>query len=103
MKVGDWVCLPFNVACGFCVNCTQGLSLYSDGTLIRSGNCDNQNAYTAKIVSEGFLGGQNVVKDFYSMGWFDQDFKSSQISWSYGQTNYLSLIKQPLIMSWTKY
>ena len=21
IKVGDWVCLPFNVACGFCKNC----------------------------------------------------------------------------------
>jgi glutathione-independent formaldehyde dehydrogenase len=28
LKVGDWVCLPFNVACGFCVNCAHGLTNY---------------------------------------------------------------------------
>ena len=28
LKVGDWVCLPFNIACGFCVNCTRGLTNY---------------------------------------------------------------------------
>jgi glutathione-independent formaldehyde dehydrogenase len=28
LKVGDWVCLPFNVACGFCVNCNRGLTNY---------------------------------------------------------------------------
>jgi glutathione-independent formaldehyde dehydrogenase len=28
LKPGDWVCLPFNVACGFCVNCNQGLTNY---------------------------------------------------------------------------
>jgi glutathione-independent formaldehyde dehydrogenase len=28
LKVGDWVCLPFNVACGFCANCTRGLTNY---------------------------------------------------------------------------
>ncbi|MDQ2734713.1 MAG: glutathione-independent formaldehyde dehydrogenase [Pseudomonadota bacterium] len=26
VKVGDRVCLPFNVACGFCENCEKGLS-----------------------------------------------------------------------------
>jgi threonine dehydrogenase-like Zn-dependent dehydrogenase len=24
IKVGDWVCLPFNVACGFCKNARRG-------------------------------------------------------------------------------
>jgi threonine dehydrogenase-like Zn-dependent dehydrogenase len=28
LRVGDWVCLPFNVACGFCVNCMRGLTNY---------------------------------------------------------------------------
>jgi glutathione-independent formaldehyde dehydrogenase len=28
LSVGDWVCLPFNVACGFCVNCAHGLTNY---------------------------------------------------------------------------
>ena len=28
LKVGDWVCLPFNVACGHCVNCEHGLTNY---------------------------------------------------------------------------
>jgi glutathione-independent formaldehyde dehydrogenase len=28
LKVGDWVCLPFNVACGFCANCNRGLTNY---------------------------------------------------------------------------
>lgn len=28
LNVGDWVCLPFNIACGFCVNCAQGLTNY---------------------------------------------------------------------------
>jgi hypothetical protein len=23
---GDWVCLPFNIACGFCKNCERGLT-----------------------------------------------------------------------------
>jgi threonine dehydrogenase-like Zn-dependent dehydrogenase len=26
IKVGDWVCLPFNIACGFCKNCEKGLT-----------------------------------------------------------------------------
>ncbi|GLV59149.1 aldehyde dehydrogenase [Dictyobacter sp. S3.2.2.5] len=26
IKVGDMVCLPFNIACGFCENCTKGLT-----------------------------------------------------------------------------
>lgn len=26
VKVGDWVCLPFNIACGFCKNCERGLT-----------------------------------------------------------------------------
>ena len=28
IKVGDCVCLPFNVACGHCVNCERGLTNY---------------------------------------------------------------------------
>lgn len=28
LKVGDWVCLPFNIACGSCVNCAHGLTNY---------------------------------------------------------------------------
>jgi len=24
IKVGDWVCVPFNVSCGYCVNCERG-------------------------------------------------------------------------------
>ncbi|WP_428485398.1 glutathione-independent formaldehyde dehydrogenase [Rhodopila sp.] len=26
IKKGDWVCLPFNVGCGFCENCERGLT-----------------------------------------------------------------------------
>lgn len=26
IKVGDWVCLPFNIGCGFCANCERGLT-----------------------------------------------------------------------------
>jgi glutathione-independent formaldehyde dehydrogenase len=28
INVGDWVCLPFNVACGHCINCERGLTNY---------------------------------------------------------------------------
>ncbi|MFD9376438.1 alcohol dehydrogenase catalytic domain-containing protein [Streptomyces sp. NPDC059999] len=28
VKVGDWVVLPFNIACGFCKQCEQGLTSY---------------------------------------------------------------------------
>ena len=28
MKVGDYVVLPFNVACGHCKNCERGLTNY---------------------------------------------------------------------------
>ena len=28
IKVGDWVCLPFNIGCGFCKNCERGLTAY---------------------------------------------------------------------------
>lgn len=28
VKVGDWVVLPFNIACGHCVNCERGLTNY---------------------------------------------------------------------------
>ena len=27
-KVGDMVCLPFNIACGFCANCERGLTAF---------------------------------------------------------------------------
>ena len=26
VKVGDFVCLPFNIGCGFCENCERGLT-----------------------------------------------------------------------------
>ena len=26
VKVGDWVCIPFNVSCGFCQNCERGFT-----------------------------------------------------------------------------
>jgi threonine dehydrogenase-like Zn-dependent dehydrogenase len=26
VKRGDWVCLPFNIACGFCANCERGFT-----------------------------------------------------------------------------
>lgn len=26
VEVGDWVCLPFNVSCGYCKNCEKGLT-----------------------------------------------------------------------------
>ena len=26
IQVGDWVCIPFNVACGFCKNCERGMT-----------------------------------------------------------------------------
>lgn len=28
VAVGDWVCLPFNVACGHCANCERGFTNY---------------------------------------------------------------------------
>jgi glutathione-independent formaldehyde dehydrogenase len=28
IKVGDWVCLPFNIGCGFCRNCERGLTAF---------------------------------------------------------------------------
>jgi glutathione-independent formaldehyde dehydrogenase len=28
VKAGDWVCLPFNIACGHCENCERGLTNY---------------------------------------------------------------------------
>lgn len=28
VQVGDMVCIPFNVACGFCANCEKGLTAY---------------------------------------------------------------------------
>lgn len=28
IKKGDWVCLPFNIGCGFCENCEKGLTGY---------------------------------------------------------------------------
>src|SRR6185312_4006357 len=37
IKVGDWVCLPFNIACGCCKNCERGLT----------GFCLNANPGTA--------------------------------------------------------
>ena len=28
VKVGDWVCLPFNISCGTCRNCERGLTAF---------------------------------------------------------------------------
>ena len=28
VRVGDMVCVPFNVACGFCANCERGLTAF---------------------------------------------------------------------------
>lgn len=85
------------------VNCEQSVLLYSDGTLSRSGDCDNRNFFNAKVVSEGTLVLPKVVSDVYFMGFFSQDFKFSSVSWAYGQTNYVFIRSQPLIMSWTKF
>jgi hypothetical protein len=84
------------------VQCTQWVVLYSDGTLVRDGDCDNRNAFNAKVVSDGYLAGIKIVSDVYFMGWFSQDFKYSKIVWAYGQANYVSLRSQPLLMWWTK-
>src|SRR5581483_12005978 len=32
VQVGDMVCVPFNVACGFCPNCERGLTAYCQTT-----------------------------------------------------------------------
>ena len=32
LKVGDWVVLPFNIGCGFCKNCEQGLTGFESMT-----------------------------------------------------------------------
>src|SRR3954447_4001867 len=28
VKLGDWVCLPFNISCGTCRNCERGLTVF---------------------------------------------------------------------------
>ncbi|MGL9773446.1 MAG: alcohol dehydrogenase catalytic domain-containing protein [Sodalis sp. (in: enterobacteria)] len=28
VKIGDYVCLPFNIGCGFCENCERGLTVF---------------------------------------------------------------------------
>lgn len=28
LKVGDWVCMPFNISCGHCRNCEKGFTAY---------------------------------------------------------------------------
>src|SRR4051794_6812296 len=28
VQVGDWVCIPFNIGCGFCKNCERGFTGY---------------------------------------------------------------------------
>jgi len=28
LKVGDWVCMPFNISCGHCRNCEKGLTAF---------------------------------------------------------------------------
>lgn len=28
LKVGDWVCMPFNISCGHCKNCEKGLTAF---------------------------------------------------------------------------
>ena len=70
---------------------------------MRTGECSNQNAYTAKILSEGTLVFPKIVYDFYSMGWPSDDYKSSTVFVPYFQTNYVYVRAQPLTMSWTKY
>jgi hypothetical protein len=85
------------------VQCAQSLVLYSDGTLSRSGWCDNRNAFDAKVVSEGTLVLPKAVSDVYFMGWFDgPELKSSTITSFYFQNNYLFVRSQPLLMSWTR-
>src|SRR5262249_14873051 len=32
VQIGDIVCIPFNVACGFCANCERGLTAYCQTT-----------------------------------------------------------------------
>src|SRR5204862_1741119 len=85
------------------VNCDQWVLLYSEGTLARSGHCKNANAYTAKVLAGGTLVLPKVVYDLHSLGWLDEDTIASTIPWAYGQTNYLFVRTQPLLMTWTKF
>jgi threonine dehydrogenase-like Zn-dependent dehydrogenase len=43
LQVDDWVCLPFNIACGKCVNCNRGLTNYCNfwfrGQKMGTGQC----------------------------------------------------------------
>jgi glutathione-independent formaldehyde dehydrogenase len=42
VKVGEWVCFPFNIGCGFCENCEAGLpsACLRRPTLLQSGQSE---------------------------------------------------------------
>jgi len=84
------------------VDCSQSVMLTADGQLDRNGICTNDNFYYATVIALGTLVVPDVVKDVYPLGFFDQKFRSSTVSWAYGKANFLFVRTQPLVMSWTK-
>ena len=88
------------------VECSEDFYLIGrTGETSRSGFCNNQNAYTAKVTADGTLAQLKVVQSFYQMGWFDGPVFSvgpTQTIPSFKQ-NYLFVREQPLLVGWTKY
>ena len=71
---------------------------------VRSGWCDNRNAYNAKILANGTLVLPKVVYAIFSMGWFDGPvFSSSTVTIPYFQQHYLFVREQPFLVAWTKF
>jgi hypothetical protein len=86
---------------GLGVNCKEDLTIYSDGTVIRSGRCEDFNAFHAKVFGDGFLAQRYVVNEVYFLGWFNQDTYYYKNWVSDIQTDYLYVRGLPLKMIWT--
>jgi hypothetical protein len=86
---------------GLGVNCREDLLIFSDGTVSRSGLCEDFNLYHAKVFGDGFLAQRHIVNEVYFLGWFNQDFYFFTNWVPDIQTDYLYVRTLPLKMIWT--
>jgi hypothetical protein len=84
------------------VDCKQDVIVYSTGWTVRSGECENRNAYTANVAVFGTLASVNAVQHSFSLGWLDHKNVYYAFTVSPFQTNYVYVRGQPLLMSWKK-
>ncbi len=85
------------------MNCEQDVFVYSTGWTVRTGLCDNMNAYSANVTAKGTLASSVIIQAYYPLGWFDTKlWNGGAFASAYFQSNYVYVRGQPLLVEWNK-